>query len=491
MPFGLAAVLLALCFAISLCTAVYSPLPLLGLLGIGLGALVFFFPAYGLMAVFTLFLIQLSPAYLKYGVFARSITAADVIGLLVVFGWVRQELSVGRAPDRGLQIGGTLRSSHNAAMAAVGVYLLWQIVSVLWSTAPLTSDEAAIRGSGEAFALFALALLMLRTEKLARRAAGLYASTACVLAAYTIINFSSLGGFASATAQAALNSANYRGGLPDSANANELSIILACAPAFGFLAAAKMRKRVRYLLSAAPLPLVALAIAILSSRETYVAIGVAVLVSVLVTRTFRYRLTVAVVLAVAGVAVFLALNANSLPVWVTHRFTTADVGTLGARAPFWIIALHLFAANPLGGLGFAGFEQVIPNYHVNAYLGVSATHNQYVNALVDSGIIGFVLLLVMLVTLARTVLRQGIQRPALVVNFVVVVVDMMAADLLQPHFAWVILALVAACALSGAETTVDLQPERGNADSGRHDTASMGARIPTAPVSAWSHRGLP
>jgi len=86
----------------------------------------------------------------------------------------------------------------------------------------------------------------------------------------------------------------------------------------------------------------------------------------------------------------------SLPSSVTERFSSIDSGeedrdeSAQSRFVFWAIALEKFATRPIFGFGYHTVRDKRINPHE------MDTHNYFVKALVERGVIGFVILLILL-----------------------------------------------------------------------------------------------
>lgn len=80
---------------------------------------------------------------------------------------------------------------------------------------------------------------------------------------------------------------------------------------------------------------------------------------------------------------------------------------LFARQEIWKDTLKMFKASPVLGVGLGAYETVFPIYarHDGMFV-VNYAHNDYLQALSDGGIVGFVLALLFLVLLFRAVARS-------------------------------------------------------------------------------------
>lgn len=399
------------------------------------GAIVLVYPAIGLMVMMALFLIQASPLYTDYGVFARSLTAADGLAALVLAGYFLQGRKFSRNP--------ALHGRRRAVFLLVCAYFGWGIVSIFWSPASVGALSTFVRDSLEAVLLFGLAIFILDDRVKVRRAASLYALAGTGLALYTIRHFQSKHGF-SAAGNLLDQGHVYRGGTLGAFNSNELAIILSLIPAFAYLATEARRPIVRLLVTGVTVPVVGIALIVLTSRETFIAAAAAILAGVVLARGVRYRLSLVAVAALALAVYALLSVTNHLPYYFLDRITQASYDNLGSRLPGWEFGLQLFAQHPLGGAGALGFETVIPSYHITVASEVTAPHNDYIGALADNGLIGFALLIAMLTVIGITIVFGGRRNPAGIAIFVILGTAIASGSFLLTHWFWVA-ASIACC----------------------------------------------
>jgi O-antigen ligase len=408
--------------------------------GIVLVAAILWSPEIGLYVLLALFLGQGSPLYARYGSFAGSYTASDLVALLVLAGYVLQLLRHRTGELRGL------RGRRGTLLLVVAAYFGWSVLASAWSIAPSSVLSQTDRLSVEAVVLFALALLLLDTPWKARRAAGVVAATCLALSLYTILNFQSNGGFASTSS--ALGNAVYRGGELGAYDKNGLAIVLTFGPAFAFLACQALSRRLQLAVLALTVPVAGLALLILTSRTTFIAIGLAVVVSLVLTRGSRPRVAVALIVAL-GLGTLIVVNATgNTPYYVQDRLAQANYDNFGNRLPGWKVGLQLYSDHPVAGVGTAGFVTLIPRYHVSL-IGVTAPHSDYIGTLADGGTIGFVLLLLMLLALGRAIVLGTQRNVASIAIFVLLIVSMAATSIVSSHWVWVVLSVAAALGLSG------------------------------------------
>ncbi len=101
-------------------------------------------------------------------------------------------------------------------------------------------------------------------------------------------------------------------------------------------------------------------------------------------------------------------------VWIgLGRFVEAfGRGVRGSRVDLWLDMLKMFPRFPLLGEGFNAFSTAYPWYQtVWRTDWIGEAHNEYLQALLDTGLVGFLLFGVLLVTVFRRALLRAAQGP--------------------------------------------------------------------------------
>lgn len=432
-----ALVLLPAC-ALAVMASVVSPLLTLGgfLAAVLVGTIVAS-PAIGLYILIVFFLIQGSPLFQTYGVFAQALSVSDIVALLVLVGYGVKWIARGTAA-----VGAPFWRVAGPPLLGVTAYFAWAAASSMWSTAPYTALVTAVRGDVEAVALFGLFLLLLRDSRSVRRASAAYAIAGLALAAYTIV------AYRSHTA--------YRGGLPSSLNANELSTTLALVPAFAILACARLTRKMRLIVAAATFPVIGFALVILASRGTFVDILVAIIVVGIISKDMRQRLGLVPVLLLSGGTFLILAGTGSLPSYVQGRIASTRVDNFGQRLPIWQQGLRTFEQRPLIGSGAEALENQIAAYRSGNQLSFvqDSAHNDFVRSLADFGLVGFVLLLAMLLKLARVTVTASGRNPASIAITTILFMSMSSGSFLSTHWMWVALGIVSAFGLAHRKVAI-------------------------------------
>lgn len=122
--------------------------------------------------------------------------------------------------------------------------------------------------------------------------------------------------------------------------------------------------------------------------------------------------TTVVVLAIAGL---LLLESASLPSGVSERgFTTADLREHGSgRLELWRATMQALGQSPATGLGLRGTEAALKQYsRMPTSKNPIWSHNDYVQALAEVGLLGGLLLAVLTAFLLASFLRESARRRA-------------------------------------------------------------------------------
>lgn len=213
------------------------------------------------------------------------------------------------------------------------------------------------------------------------------------------------------------------------------------------------------------LPVGLLAIGLTGSRGALVAsIAALLIVPFTMTRLSPGKLIVAIVLLLGSGA----LVVTYIPEKVVQRLgsTTTEVeeGTLNGRLRIWKAGLEVLKEQPWIGQGTSGF-----NWAVSRRIGLGRdgqgrpAHNAYLNVLVEQGIIGFALYMLMFFAVLAKVLKlPSMERRFALVLLATAGVTMMPLNWDDRKPVWIILALLSALAETLATRTVRSQvvPQR-------------------------------
>jgi O-antigen ligase len=453
---------------------VYAPTKVLAAaLALGFLGLCTRYPAFGVGLLFSLFLIEGSPAYASVTGVLHVGTPSD---LLVAYILV---LTLGRLAGTHERLFKSVRTARSAgaAVIVVAVFFLWLIVSFSWSPAPLSQIASTLRVLVQAPIIVLIGILVLRTRRDLNIAASTYAAGAALLALYVFFHYQSLGGSSALVA--------YRGDVTAfKSNSNEISVSLAAAPAIGAIAFARLRNGLRVPLLCGLIGIIAIALIILTSRGALIATGAGLLAVFITSRDLRSRVG-GIAALIAGVAVYqVMVITNTLPPYFIDRFQQASSDNFGHRGPGWEYGLSLFAHHPLFGVGELGFQTLLGRTGLSFYSGVTAPHSDYVGTLSNGGIIGILLFLLMLLVLGRIIIPgSGWSVPGIYL-FVLLVVASGSGDFFTyTHWLWAVMTFALCLALTSREAAEERLHQ--NVDSGEGTRA-----LPALPV-AFSPRAVP
>ncbi|MDQ2744000.1 MAG: O-antigen ligase family protein [Chloroflexota bacterium] len=462
------AILVILLLAVPLTVSVaLFPLPTVAVLfAVLVVGIVVALPEAGLYLLIALFLVQSSPLYEQYAVFGQQATVADLVGLLALASYaghafLRRSTEQASPPSsRGLM-----------GIGVVTAYYVWQLLSVVWSPAVSSDLDLFARQAIESIVLFALLVLVLDTPRRLRGAAAVYAITGFGLATYTIGSFAGGGGFAATLAS---SSATFRGGLPSTFNVNELALITALVPGFTALASGARTAFTRIFLTAGSVVVVAPALLILDSRGSFIAAIVGVLAAVALSRGKESRAAFGAAMVLGGILLIAAVSTNHVPYYVLQDPTRQlSYGDLNGRGPIWQAALTVFEQHPIIGAGADGFNTLLPGYHITSPI-VASTHNDYLQAMADQGIIGLALLLAMLSVVGHAAVIGSRRNPGSIANFAICVISMSAGSFLLIKWFLPTLGLLYCAGLAGGALS---RPVR-VADRPRRDFAALATEFP-------------
>jgi O-antigen ligase len=187
-------------------------------------------------------------------------------------------------------------------------------------------------------------------------------------------------------------------------DANDLAATLALALPMAWYLATVHRKPLLRLLFRGYFPVGIVAIGLTGSRGGMLATMVALLIVPLtMTRLSPGRLVTAIaILCVTGM-----LAMAYIPQTVVQRLatTTTEVqeGRVGGRLKIWVAGMQAFSQKPMLGYGTANFKPAVAPYMLD---DAQSAHNSFLSVLVEQGLLGLLLYLVMFAAVFRAALRQ-------------------------------------------------------------------------------------
>jgi O-antigen ligase len=381
---------------------------LLGLLGlcaaVGLAAGVS--PKYGLLAPIGLAFVIVVFADLVLGIamFAAlsfldvltiggaALSFDKVAGLLLFVSWGLRQATAPREISRDIV------RRHPALFVALLGFVAWSLISVLWATRQGVSIEEAYRD-----ALEMLLIPIVYTAVRSRR------DLQKILFGYLIgAGFSAVYGLAHPPAASSQAAGRVVGALGE-ANSQATVLVAGIALAAGLAITARYRPKVRVLIVVAgALSLAGLVTTL--SRAGLIAFGVVLVAGVFIGGRWRKP---AAVLMIAGLIATPVYFLAFAPANALDRVTNSQTS---GRNDIWKVAVRMFEAHPLLGVGAGNFQYVSANYlqhpgliTAGDYFLVSPKVAQsiYLEQLASLGLPGFLLMVAFFVAGIGIMLRAA------------------------------------------------------------------------------------
>lgn len=361
--------------------SVYNPIYVAVLLGAGIFlAVLLLDPAAGL-ALFTLLTF--------FGELGHGASPIKAAGALLVVFWL---LRLGRRDFVGAPFLGWTRPQIFYLSLAV---VAWSGFSLLWATDPGTARSTALR-------LALNVTLFIVVPSLASTRRDLF----LVLYAYVFgAALTALYGIASGNANTDA-AGRLAGGIGDP---NELAALLVPGIILGFVLMSFTPSLIGRVALSASIAVEGFALVFSQSRGGVIALGAAALAGVVWGGRQRGKFLFAVLGIVSVVATYAALTSLSF-----GRFSSFGGGGTG-RVDIWAVALRVFRAHPILGVGIGNFP-VVEGQYAAANLNITridlvldmhkVTHNTYLNVLADLGLVGLALFVGLIVLVLRAVVRR-------------------------------------------------------------------------------------
>jgi O-antigen ligase len=220
---------------------------------------------------------------------------------------------------------------------------------------------------------------------------------------------------------------------------NDLAMVLALALPMAWYLGMTYRQPILRWACRAYLPVAVFTVGLTGSRGGMLATTVALLaVPLSMTKLSPGRLTTsAMMLAAAGVLA-VAYVPETLIERLASTGTEVEGGSFGGRGKLWRAGLAVFPENPVFGYGTGGFKSAI-----TPKLGPAAqvAHNSFLSVLVEQGIVGFLLYMMMFVAVFRSVLKLPVlERRFALVLLATLVITMLPLTWEDRRAPWFVLA---------------------------------------------------
>ncbi len=319
-----------------------------------------------------------------------SFSGTKLIGLMLFVSYLAR-ISTRRVADASSFV----RDNPGLVVAMVAL-LSWSLLSFTWAQSPST----ALGGTGR----FALNMLLIPIAYAALRERQ---HVLWVVVAFTVgAVFSAVFGFLNPSTSSIAGFGSRATGSVGDPNA-QAAVLVASIPLLIALLGVyrgSARARIAVLTS---LVIVVVGLIQTQSRGGFVSLGVMMLAAVLVGGRWRKRVAVLLVLGAAATFAYYSLV---VPPESRQRVSSTDTS---GRTTLWTVALRVFDAHPLRGVGTDNFILVEGQYvnepgAVTAFYVVDSpkvAHNAYLEVLVDLGIPGLLAFVAILVCAGGATVR--------------------------------------------------------------------------------------
>jgi O-antigen ligase len=241
------------------------------------------------------------------------------------------------------------------------------------------------------------------------------------------------------------------------ADPNTLAMRLSLAIPMAWYVGMTTQRPLLRLVCRAYVPVGVLAVALTGSRGGMIACFLSLLVVPLTMTLSPKRLAMAVVmLLLSG-----TLAVVYVPEKVVDRLATTgssmQSGSFGGRVRLWVAGVHAFAKQPVMGYGVASYKQAIaPEVGSNTQVA----HNSFLSVLVEEGMVGLLLYLLMLLSVYLAIIRlPGHDRWFALVLLGTLVTAMLPLTWEDQKSVWFVLAaLFGYCHLAPAVPVRPVQP---------------------------------
>jgi O-antigen ligase len=260
---------------------------------------------------------------------------------------------------------------------------------------------------------------------------------------------------------------------------NDLAMTLALALPMAWYLGMTYRKPLLRWACRAYLPVGVLTVGLTGSRGGMLATTAALLVVPLsMTRLSPGRIASAGVMLAAAGALAVAYVPQTLIERLASTGTEVEGGSFGGRGKLWKAGLAVLPEHPVLGVGTGGYKSAI-----TPKLGPAAqvAHNSYLSVLVEQGIVGFVLFMMMFVAVFRSILKLPmLERRVALVLLATLSIAMLPLTWEDRRPSWFVLAvLIGLCHAARGVAQPQPSPRRAAPPVGRPWAARQPDRLTT------------
>jgi O-antigen ligase len=368
--------LLVLCAAVGIAAGISPKYGVLAPLGLAFVVIVFADLVLGIAVFAALSFLDV----LTVG--GAALSFDKVAGLLLFMSWVLRQATARKDPSRDI-----LRR-HPALFVWIVFFLAWSLISTLWATKQGVAIEETYRD-----ALDLLLIPIIYTAVNTRR------DLQKIIIGYLVgAAFSAVYGLASPPPATSLAAGRVVGSLGE-ANQQATVLVAAVALAAGLAITARYRPRLRgVLIIAVALSLAGLVTTL--SRSGLIAFAIVLLGGVVIGGRWRRPAVMLTIVGVVAIPIYFVALAP------THALDRVTESQTSGRNDIWEIALRIFDAHPVIGVGAGNFQYVSADYLQHPGLITAADYflvspkvaqSIYLEQLASLGIPGLVAMLAVLI----------------------------------------------------------------------------------------------
>ena len=191
----------------------------------------------------------------------------------------------------------------------------------------------------------------------------------------------------------------------------------------------------------------------LTGSATGIVTAIAMCIGAILVRRFKPSVFVLIICLIAAqfILVFLTDTLSQLPVWTRILDLLGKEETLTSRAAIWDQTIDLVERNWLTGLGRGVQIQYLNSWGQRKIVGEA--HNFFLELLLEGGILGAVLYIMLLLVAVRNLNMDNIQHRIVLICFAVMMINGLAEAINNKMYVTIILAMLNAYSQSNTNTS--------------------------------------